>query len=119
MYRLMIHFLGRNGLSVKMLEPLGQLGNAQLKKRLQRWFIFPLSQYVPHCNFLQPQQRVAAEHLQGLHTGRQQQSLGCPCPFSTDYNINSWDQGAAGCKTTCTRSVPLKSFTYGGKYFNF
>lgn len=40
-YRLMISFPGRNGLSVKMLEPLGLLGNAQLRESLQRLFISP------------------------------------------------------------------------------
>lgn len=41
LYRLMISFPGRSGLSLKMLEPLGQLGKAQLRERFQRWFISP------------------------------------------------------------------------------
>lgn len=38
-YRLMISFLVRNCLSMKMQEPQKCLGNAQGRKRLPRWLI--------------------------------------------------------------------------------
>lgn len=43
---------------------------------------FPLSQCVSQCNFLQPRQRVAAEHLQGLPMGRSSRAWAASAPLA-------------------------------------